>query len=60
MTARFFWTLGVGLALLALWLLVAGAVKAGGVIDYRPGLLMAFGVLSLAIGNFSRPSGHDS
>jgi len=60
MTARLFWILGAGLSMLALWLWVTGGAESGGVIDYRPWLMIALGMLSLVIGNFSRSSGHDS
>ena len=53
MTARIFWILGVGLFGLALSLMAFGAPESGGIIDYRAWLLLAFGILSLAIGNFS-------
>ena len=53
MTARIFWILGVGLFGLAILLMAFGGPEMGGIIDYRAWLLLAFGILALAIGNFS-------
>ena len=53
MTARIFWILGVGLFGLAILLMAFGGPETGGIIDYRAWLLLAFGILALAIGNFS-------
>ena len=58
MTARIFWILGAGLSVFALLLMASGGPETGGIIDYRAWLLLAFGILAVAIGNFSRISGH--
>ena len=54
MMARIFWIFGVGLSVLAMLLMASGGPETGGIIDYRAWLLLAFGILALAIGNFSR------
>ena len=54
MTARIFWILGAGLSFVAMLLMASGGLEAGGVIDYRAWLLLAFGILAAAIGNVSR------
>ena len=59
MAARIFWICGAGLLLIALMVMVAGGPQTGGITDYRAWLLLAFGILALAIGNFSDASGHD-
>ena len=59
MMARFFWVFGTGLSVLAMLLMASGGTEMGGIIDYRAWLLLAFGILAVAIGNFSRTSGHD-
>ena len=59
MTALIFWISGAGLSVLAMLLMASGGPETGGIIDYRAWLLLAFGILALAIGNFSRTSGHD-
>jgi hypothetical protein len=59
MAARIFWFFGGGLSLLALVLMVAGGTQMDGIIDYRAWLLFAFGILALAVGNFSHTSGRD-
>jgi hypothetical protein len=38
-------------------LMVAGGSQIDGIIDYRAWLLLAFGILAMAIGNFSHTSG---
>ena len=60
MMARIFWILGGGFSLLAMLLMASGGQEMGGLIDYRAWLLLAFGFLAVAIGNFSRTSGRDS
>ena len=60
MMARIFWIFGVGLCVLAVLVMVSGGLEKGGIIDYRAWLLIAFGILAVAIGNFSRTSGRDS
>jgi hypothetical protein len=60
MTARIFWILGAGLSVLAMLLMAYGGPEAGAIIDYRAWLLLAFGILVMAIGNFSRTSERDS
>jgi hypothetical protein len=57
MAARIFWIFGGGLTLLAFMLMVAGGSQIDGIIDYRAWLLLAFGILAMAIGNFSHTSG---
>lgn len=57
MMARIFWIFGVGLFVLAMALMASGGPEEGGIIDYRAWLLLAFGVLAVVIGNFSRTSG---
>ncbi len=57
MMAWLFWIFGAGLSVLAMLLMVSGTTETGGIIDYRAWLLLAFGILALAIGNFSRISG---
>lgn len=57
MMARVFWLLGAGLSALALLLMVSGGPETAGIIDYRAWLLLAFGLLAVTIGNFSRTSG---
>ena len=59
MMARIFWIFGAGLFGLAMVLMVSGGPETGGIIDYRAWLLLAFAILVLAIGNFSRTSGRD-
>ena len=59
MMARIFWILGGGVSLLAMLLMASGGQEMGGIIDYRAWLLLAFGILAVAIGNFSRTSGRD-
>ena len=59
MMARIFWILGAGLSVLAVLLMVNGGPEAGGIVDYRAWLLLAFGILAMAIGNFSWSSGRD-
>jgi hypothetical protein len=58
--ARVFWIFGAGLFGLAMLLMASGGPEAGGIIDYRAWLLLAFGILAVAIGNFSRTSGRGS
>ncbi len=58
--ARIFWILGTGLSVVALLLMASGGPAMGGIIDYRAWLLLAFGILAVAIGNFSRNSGPGS
>lgn len=58
--ARIFWILGAGLSVLAIMLMAFGGPEMTGIIDYRAWLLLAFGILSVVIGNFSRTSGHGS
>ena len=58
--ARVFWIFGAGLFVLAMLLMGSGGPEAGGIIDYRAWLLLAFGILAVAIGNFSRTSGRGS
>jgi hypothetical protein len=58
--ARVFWIFGAGLFALAMLLMASGGPEAGGIIDYRAWLLLAFGILAVAIGNFSRTSGRGS
>ncbi len=60
MTARIFWVFGVGLSALAMLIMLSGGPEAGGIIDFRAWLLLAFGILAVVIANFSRTSGHDS
>ena len=60
MTARIFWVFGAGLSVLAMLLMAAGGPEAEGIIDYRAWLLLAFGILAVAIGNVSRTSGRGS
>ena len=55
--ARIFWIFGTGLSVMALLLMASGGPEMGGIIDYRAWLLLAFGILAVAIGNFSRTSG---
>lgn len=55
--ARVFWVFGAVLFVLAVLLMASGGAESGGFIDYRAWLLLAFGILALAIGNFSRTSG---
>jgi hypothetical protein len=55
--ARIFWIFGAGLFVLAMALMASGGPETGGLIDYRAWLLLVFGILALAIGNFSRTSG---
>ena len=55
--ARIFWIFGTGLSVVALLLMASGGPETGGIIDYRAWLLLAFGILAVAIGNFSRTSG---
>ena len=55
--ARIFWIFGTGLSVVALLLMASGGPEMGGIIDYRAWLLLAFGILAVAIGNFSRTSG---
>ena len=55
--ARLFWIIGAGLALLAMLLMAFGGPEMGGIIDYRAWLLLAFGILAVAIGNISQSSG---
>lgn len=57
MMARIFWVFGAGLSALAVLLMASGGLEAGGIIDYRAWLLLAFGILAVAIGNVSRTSG---
>jgi hypothetical protein len=57
MMAQVFWILGAGLSVLAMLLMASGGPETGGLIDYRAWLLLAFGILAVAIGNFSRTSG---
>lgn len=54
MKARIFWIFGAGLCVLAMLLMASGEPEMGGIIDYRAWLLLAFGILAVAIGNFSR------
>ncbi|MDJ0739905.1 MAG: hypothetical protein QNJ91_09320 [Gammaproteobacteria bacterium] len=56
MVARVFWFLGAMLSASALLLMVFGGSDVGGVVDYRAWLLLAFGILAAAIGNFNRTS----
>ena len=58
--ARIFWIFGTGLSVLAMLLMASGGPERGGIIDYRAWLLLAFGILAVAIGNFSQTSGRDS
>ena len=60
MMAKIFWIFGAGLAALALLLMGYGGPETGGIIDYRAWLLLAFGILAAAIGNFSQTSGRDN
>jgi hypothetical protein len=55
--ARIFWILGAGLFALAMLLMTSGVPETSGIVDYRAWLLLALGILALAIGNFSRTSG---
>jgi hypothetical protein len=55
--ARIFWILGAGLFALAMLLMTSGLPETSGIVDYRAWLLLALGILALAIGNFSRTSG---
>ena len=57
MKARIFWIFGALLFVLAMLLMASGGPETGGFIDYRAWLLLAFGVLAVTIGNFSRSSG---
>jgi hypothetical protein len=58
--ARVFWIFGAGLFVLAMLLMASGGPEAGGIIDYRAWLLLAFGILAVVIGNFSRTAGRGS
>jgi hypothetical protein len=60
MMARIFWIFGAGLFVLAVVLMASGGPEPAGIIDYRAWLLVAFGILAVAIGNFSRGSGTGS
>jgi len=59
MVARIFWILGAGLFVTAMLLMASGGPETSGIIDYRAWLLVAFGILALAIGNFNWNSGRD-
>jgi hypothetical protein len=54
MMARVFWILGAGLSLFAMAVMLAGGPEAGGIVDYRAWLLLAFGLLAVVVGNVSR------
>ena len=54
MMARIFWVFGAALTGLAVLLMTSGGPETGGIIDYRAWLLLAFGILAVAIGNVSR------
>ena len=58
--AKLFWIFGAGSVALAMLLMVSGGPEQGGIIDYRAWLLLAFGILAVAIGNFSHTSGRGS
>ncbi|MGB5742134.1 MAG: hypothetical protein WBM65_06910 [Sedimenticolaceae bacterium] len=58
--ARVFWIFGAGLFVLAMLLMASGGPETGGIIDYRAWLLLAFGILAVVIGNFSRTAGRGS
>ena len=60
MMARIFWIFGAGLCVLAMLIMASGGLEKGGIIDYRAWLLIALGILAVAIGNFSRTSGRGS
>ena len=59
MMAQVFWIFGAGLVVLAMLLMASGGPEMGGILDYRAWLLLAFGILAVAIGNFSWTSGRD-
>jgi hypothetical protein len=54
MMARVFWILGAFLSLSAMLVMLAGGTEAGGIVDYRAWLLLAFGLLAVVVGNVSR------
>ncbi|MGB5254830.1 MAG: hypothetical protein WBN68_19140 [Sedimenticolaceae bacterium] len=58
--ARVFWIFGAGLFVLAMLLMASDGPETGGIIDYRAWLLLAFGILAVVIGNFSRTAGRGS
>ena len=58
--ARLFWIFGAGLFLLGMLLMASGGPEKGGIIDYRAWLLIASGLLAMAIGNFSQTTGRGS
>lgn len=58
--ARIFWIFGAVLFVLGMLLMASRGPEMGGIIDYRAWLLMASGLLAVAIGNFSQTSGRGS
>ena len=55
--ARIFWMFGAGLSVLAILHVAVAEPEVNALIDYRTWLLLAFAILAMAIGNFSRISG---
>ena len=54
MVAQVFWIFGAMLSVLAILLMASGGLEIGGILDYKVWLLLAFGILAVVIGNFSR------
>jgi hypothetical protein len=59
MMARNFWLIGGLLSVLGLLVMVTGEQQAGGILDYRAWLLIAFGLLAMVIGNFGETANRD-